>query len=148
MAKDRTPKAGVTPSEEKRPKAVAGISYNDTNPSWRFHKVDWEHPFVDGEVTPGHLKQWFGRLCELEKRTWNEILVTAKKQNHNVELEKLSKKAKDRLKSHFGVVDFDQMLSLRVGSRERIWGILDRGAVTLVWWDTNHAVCPSMLKNT
>lgn len=149
MGKNRSPKAGATPNEEKRPKAVVGTSFNDMHPCWRFHKVDWAHPFVVGfQVESEHLKSLFDSLCDLEKRTWNEILVVAKKQNHNVRLGDLSKAAQDRLKQHFGTVDFDDLLSIRLTGKERIWGVLDRGAVTLVWWDTDHAVCPSLLKNT
>jgi hypothetical protein len=148
MAKNRTPKLGATPRDEKRPKTGVETSFHDMHPCWRFHKVDWEHPFVKGEVTGERLREWFDRLCEFEKMTWNEILVVAKKQNHNVNVEDLDKAARDRLEKVFGVVDFDEMLSLRVGGKERIWGLLDRGAVTLVWWDTDHAVCPSAKKNT
>ena len=148
MAKDRTPKIAASPSGTKQPKTKESTSFNDHHPSWRFDRIDWEHPFVDFEVTPGHLKYLFDSLCQLEKRDWNEILVVAKKQNHNVELEQLSKKAQDRLRVLFKLLDFDQLLSLRLTAKERLWGVLDRGVVTLLWWDQNHEVCPSALKRT
>ena len=148
MAKDRTPKVAASPSGIKQPKAHATTSYNDLHPSWRFDRIDWKHPFVDFEVTSDHLKDLFESLCQLEQRDWNEILVASKKQNHNVEIEKLSKKAQDRLGMLFKLLDFDQLLSLRLSAKERIWGVLDRGVVTLLWWDPKHEVCPSAPKNT
>lgn len=148
MARGRVPRTGVSPSEAKQPKALIGTSYNDLHPSWRFNHIDWDHPFVDFEITPAHLKQLAAGLSQLEKRTWNEILISSKKQNHNIYISELQKKAQDRLKALFDPLDFDQLLSLRLSARERIWGVLSEGVVTLIWWDPNHQVCPSLLKHT
>jgi hypothetical protein len=81
------------------------------------------------------------KLGHLESRTWGEILNS--KHNHNVSVDKLSKGARDRLaelKQH----DIEELLSLRLSGAERIWGILAEGVGTILWWDPNHRVCPSL----
>jgi hypothetical protein len=87
------------------------------------------------------------KLTHFEGRTWGEILVQDKKSNHSVEIDQLCSEAKSRL-SEIGQDDIDELVSLRLSARERIWGILDQGILTLLWWDPNHNVCPSKLKNT
>ena len=36
------------------------------------------------------------------------------------------------------------MHSLRLSGQERVWGILDQGVLSVLWWDPDHAVCPSL----
>ena len=100
------------------------------------------------ELTADEWNRLWNHLRELEKQTWEEILTKGKNQNHNVAIEDLSKPAQNRLTELFRPLDFDDLLSLRLSGKERIWGILDRGSVTFLWWDPEHEVCPSVLKHT
>ena len=79
--------------------------------------------------------------------TWDQILVKGKKSHHLVEITKLCKAAQDYL-AETSIEDIDEVLSLRLSGTERIWGILDRGVVELLWWDPKHEICPSLLKHT
>ncbi len=75
--------------------------------------------------------------------TWAEVLGS--KHNHNVDIDRLCKAARERLvqlKQH----DLDELLSLRLSGAERIWGILSEGVRTIIWWDPDHKICPSLLK--
>jgi hypothetical protein len=148
VKKNRIPKVGVTARTDKQPKALEATSYHGLHPSWRLGRIQMQHPYGCQELKPEEWERLRGSLGEFEKRTWEDILVKSKKQNHNVEIETLSKKAQNRLKELFKPLDFDQLLSLRLSGTERIWGVLDRGVVTLLWWDPNHEVRPSELKNT
>lgn len=85
------------------------------------------------------------RIVEFEGRTWADIL--GDHHNHNVELSRLSSAATKRLEQ-LHQDDLEELLSLRLSGKERIWGILDRGVCTLLWWDPEHQVCPSLKKNT
>jgi len=88
-------------------------------------------------------------LVNFESMTWNEILVQGRKQNHLIAIGELSKAARDRLNVLFnGNIDVDELLSLRLTGKERVWGILDNGVLGLLWWDPQHQVCPSALRNT
>jgi hypothetical protein len=87
------------------------------------------------------------KLASFETMTWREILLDAKKQNHNVSVDKLIKEAQDRLFEIFSE-KLDELTSLRLTGKGRIWGKIDEGVMDLLWWDAEHRVCPSHKKNT
>ena len=70
-----------------------------------------------------------------------------KRNNHSVEIDKLSSTAQTRL-TEIQLDDIDELVSLRLSAKERIWGILEQGVLIILWWDPNHQVCPSNLKHT
>jgi len=148
MSKDKKAKARFNPANKKQPKLSESPSFHGLHPSWRVGRIQTQHPFGCHELTADEWNRLRNHLSSLERQTWEEILIRAKKQNHNVAIDDLSRPAQDRLRQIFDPLDFDDLLSLRLSGRERIWGILDRGAVTLLWWDPNHEVCPSELKHT
>jgi hypothetical protein len=82
------------------------------------------------------------KLAQFESMTWNEILVKAKKQNHSIEVNRLCAAAQRRLSQR--KIALDEVVSLRLAARERIFGYLDNGVLVLLWWDPDHAVCPSL----
>lgn len=79
--------------------------------------------------------------------TWDAIVVTAKKFNHAVSCDSLCKSAKNRLQE-LELDDLDELVSLRVSSKKRIWAIRQGQHCLLLWWDPDHEVCPSEKKNT
>jgi len=87
------------------------------------------------------------KLIHLERLSWNEILVGSKRSNHTVQRGDLSKAARDRLEA-LQLDDQEEFVSLRLSGEERVWGIRLDGAMTLIWWDPNHRVCPSIKKHT
>ena len=87
------------------------------------------------------------RLKSLESMRWSEILVTGKKRNHPIPISFLNKPARDRL-SYLKLDDYDQVLSLGLSGKERIFGLWDNGIVRLLWWDPGHNVCPYYKKHT
>ena len=95
---------------------------------------------MDGEL----LLYLHGKLKSFEAMTWGEIL---NRNNHLVPVDSLSKAAYDRLCA-LHLDDLEELLSLRLSGKERIWGILEHNVVTLLWWDPEHLVCPSKLKHT
>jgi hypothetical protein len=144
----KTPKVKFEPHPSKSPKIAEDPDrYMHLNPAWRISKLEFNDPFGWHEIDAMTLRCIQEKLSSFESMTWSEILIVAKKQNHNVEVYKLCKEAINRLEE-LGLDDLDQLLSLRLQGKERIWGILERGVITLLWWDPEHQVCPSLLKNT
>jgi len=89
------------------------------------------------------------RLSGFESMTWSEILIDGKKFNHSVSIAQLCKEARDRLNLMFrGNIDVEELVSLRFSGKERVWGILDNGVLSLLWWDPQHQVCPALLRDT
>jgi hypothetical protein len=72
---------------------------------------------------------------------WREILLDAKKQHHTISAERLSVEAQKCLEEDWQGAD--EVVSLSLMGKERIFGIMDRGALTILWWDPEHVVCPS-----
>ena len=101
----------------------------------------WQN--IDGEK----LKEIQTKLSNYESRTWLEILVDSKKQNHTVPINELSKLARERL-TEMKLDDLDELTSLRLSGTERIWGKVNQGVMELLWWDPNHEVYPTQKKNT
>ena len=133
LSPSRTPKTSVNPKDFYKQK-----------PAWRVSKMviydvyGWER--LDAEK----LLDLKDKLSNFESMTWNEILANTG--SHQVKIDKLSKEAKSYLeKMNYGV---DELLSLRLSGKERVWGILAEGILDILWWDPHHQVCPSLKKHT
>lgn len=79
-------------------------------------------------------------LHDFEKRTWRMLLNDSSKQNHLVSVQKLCKEAQGRLNSL--KIYTDEIVQLRVGSTKRIFGIVEDGVVSIIWFDLNHEIYP------
>ena len=86
------------------------------------------------------------KLADFESMTWNDIQVNAKKQNHFISVSDMIKEAGQRLEQ-LGIVE-DELFSLRVNGKMRIFGILRTGEFEILWLDCNHEICPSKKKHT
>jgi len=87
------------------------------------------------------------RLQQLETMTWAEI-VKNKKKNHAVRVDRLCSAARRRL-TDLRQEDVDELFSIgNLGSTLRLWGIRDRNVFKVLWFDPDHRVCPSRLRNT
>lgn len=84
------------------------------------------------------------RLSSFETMTWAEIWKSG---SHPIDLWRLCKDAQDRL-TELKHDDQDSLISLRCGGKPRVWGIREHHIFHVLWWDPEHEVCPSLLKNT
>lgn len=142
MAKNKntkTPKSAQS-SNAKHPKSAENPEgWYDKLPSWRFSKMDKNHerwsPLVNGL-----LLDQVEHLHDFEKRTWRMLLNDSSKQNHLVSVQKLCKEAQERLNSL--KLYTDEIVQLRVGSTKRIFGIVEDGVVSIIWFDLNHEIYP------
>lgn len=113
-------------------------------PKWRFKKRDSDHDRWSVNMT----EELLDKLSNFESMTWAQILVNAKKQNHSIKIQKLSKEAQDRL-CDIKLDDYDELCSLRLTGKHRIFGILDDdGVFSIIWDDCEHEICPSQKKFT
>jgi hypothetical protein len=79
--------------------------------------------------------------------TWQEIRIRDKDKNHAIPVADLTREAQDRL-AEIGQDDVDELFSLRLSAKERIFGILDESVMRVLWWDPDHRVCPSPKRRT
>lgn len=74
-------------------------------------------------------------------------MVRDKHKNHHIKISDLCKSAQDRL-AELRYRDIDELFSLHLTSKNRVWGILRQGVLSLLWWDPEHQICPSAKKHT
>jgi hypothetical protein len=149
VARNKKPKTSLIGNTlgGKHPKAESPPNWNDYPPSWRISRIEMEGPFGWGGIPRDKLDEVLKKLGEFESRTWNEILVLSNKQNHEISVERLSPEAQRRLEE-IQLGDIEELISLRLSSRERVFGIRESATLLVLWWDPEHQVCPSILKHT
>jgi hypothetical protein len=138
----KQPKVKETPDPSKKPKAPAGRETLHDRPAWRLARVDAAGPFAGRPVDLETLQRLHEKLASFESMTWDEIIVKSRKNNHFIPTKDLSKEARHRLEE-LKADDVDELLSIRLSGRERLFGIWDAGIVDLLWWDPEHRVCRS-----
>jgi hypothetical protein len=116
-------------------------------PAWRVSRLEVQEPYgwhVLNEKTLHSIRE---KLKQFETMTLNQIFVVGKKNNHAIPIRDLSAAARKRL-TELRMPDVEELYTLRLSAKERLWGVLTQNIISLLWWDPNHEVCPSELKNT
>ncbi len=99
-----------------------------------------ETPFGWHEADEQEVKDVFNTLRSFETMTWSEIVG---KNSHLIPTSALCSDAK----SCPEIIDVAEVMSLRVASAKRIFGIMDGAVCTIIWWDPRHAVYPMNIAN-
>lgn len=94
----------------------------------------------------------FPKLKEFEQLTWDEIEKqtygkSGKSKHHAIQTNSLVKEAQERLKK-LKQDDVDEVFSLRLEGKLRVFGIRDNNCLKILWVDLNHEVCESNIKHT
>jgi len=145
--KEKRPKVKEDVSNQKKPRAVSDPAQNNYNLSWHISLLEMVDPFGWHILDANKLLELRDKLGQFENKNWNEVLVREKDHNHSVSVESLCKAAQDRL-MEIGQDDIDDLVSLRLTGKERVWGIRHQHILKLLWWDPDHQVCPSKKKHT
>lgn len=139
----KIPKAFIAPVESKTPKA--GAFPNDRcQPEFRAEQIDKTGPWGWDNFDSSQIQEVFQKLFESQKLTWHDLRNNG---SHAVNRIDLCADAQKRL-TQIQKDDLDQLFSLRLTGRKRIWGIKEGNIFWLLWWDPNHEVCPSNKKHT
>lgn len=126
--------------------------YYDKSPSWNFNNCDNEQwAFTQESVGDSFWTEILPNLQAWETQTWSEILVTHKKFNHGIDVNRLNKIAQDRLAERY--IEAESIISLRLTGKIRIYGYMVGSVFNLLWYDCNHGdnttcVCRSHKKHT
>lgn len=146
--KVKTPKIEQEPSGEKKPRTGSEpSSFHHLKAAWRVGDLEMCDPYGWHEVDLETFEHIRGRLSGFESMTWSQILVEGRKHHHSVFVSEIRKPARDRLVD-IEKDDVDKLVSLSLSGKNRIWGILEKGVLRLLWWDPNHEICPSQKKHT
>lgn len=123
--------------------------YNSETPVWSIKCVDSDSRWAFQCLTLDcFMKEVFLKLQDFETMTWQEILKASggKKHgnnSHNVSVANICKDAQKRLRE-IGMNDIDELFSLRLAAKKRVWGVRNGRALEIIWYDDNHEICPSL----
>lgn len=127
-------------------------SYYREHPAWGFNTCDTEMwGFTADNIGDAFWTEILPFLKNTETRTWSDILINAKKQNHSIDVSKLNAGAQKRLTELY--VEHDSIISLRLSATHRIYGYTVGRVFNILWYDSNHGdndtcVCRSEKKHT
>lgn len=142
------PKVKVEPHLQKKPRIDLQNSPEKVikrSPVWRIGSLDFGGPW--GWERMGDLSLFKAireKLKNFETMTWSEI---EGRDHHFISIKNISKEAKQRLQD-INQDDLDQLFSLRLSAKERLWGIRKEEILNILWWDPEHSVYPVPKKHT
>ncbi len=138
----------VIPREEKRPRVSSEIptSFDTEFPSWHIGTIDRDGPWGWTNLDANILwRVIYSKMSDFETMTWAEI--KGRTGSHSIPVSDIIRDAQNRL-SDINQSDVDKLFSLRLSGTRRIWGIMDRYILKIIWWDPDHEICPSDLRYT
>jgi hypothetical protein len=139
----KIPKSFIAPVESKTPKA-GHFPTDRCQPEFRAEQLDREGPWGWDHFDPSQIRTVFQKIFESQKLTWQDLRNNG---SHLVDRTDLCPDAQKRL-VQIQKEDLDQLFSLRLTGRQRIWGIKEGNILWLLWWDPDHKVCLSFKKHT
>ena len=141
-SKRKIASACYMPEESKIPRAEADNS--NLFIEFKVDQIDKEGPYGWNKFDSSCMKELMQKIFETQKLTWQ---VIAENGSHPISINKLVHHAQKRL-TKIKKDDLDDLYSLRISGKKRIWGIRERNIFWILWWDPNHEVCPSQKKHT
>ena len=142
----RNPKQSASPPEKSIRRSEEPAKFQNIKAAWAVSRLDREGDWGWDNVTLDDLwLQIIPKLKAYENMNWADIITDRK--SHNISTDELIPKARRRLKD-IGLGGLDELFSLRLTGLRRIWGILDKGVLKIVWYDPRHEVRPAPLKHT
>jgi hypothetical protein len=124
------------------------VKVYDITPVWSFGLFDASHETWG--LSGKDLCKYINAMKNFSNQTWGIILTDNSgkahgTRSHPIPVENLISKARERLKE-LKLDDYDELISIRIASRVRIWGMFHGTIFNILWLDDNHEICPSLKK--
>ena len=139
----KQPRADSIPTANKIPRAII-LPSESFRPELRADKMDVGGPWNWDAVNGTRLRDFLEKIFSVQKLSWKEIHDG---DSHLVDVIKIIPSARKRLQE-IGQDDLDQLYSLRLAGKLRVWCIKDNNILWLLWWDPQHSICPCEKKHT
>lgn len=132
--------------KEKRSKNIEKIEgYLRMHPIWAFRQCDQSHERWSLKNSESFYQDILEKLVSYEGMTWGEIQAASGGKsagngtnNHFESIADMSKEAQKRAEELR--LDVDQLFSLRLTGKKRLYGILDQGIYRVIWYDPEHEI--------
>lgn len=133
------------PRPSKNPSSLPTVSTQNRKLVWKVARIDDNSPWGWNQITcPDFLRNIWDKMRNFETMTWDEILG---RDHHMIPVSNIIKEAQQRLQE-LRHDDVEELVSFHITGRKRIWAIRLGNLSYLLWWDPNHEICPSHLRNT
>lgn len=133
------------PTGRKKPASTPIGSTQNRKLVWKVARIDDNSRWGWNQITcPDFLRNIWDKMHNFETMTWGEILG---RHHHAIAVNDIIEPAQNRLEQ-LGYDDQAELVSFRLSNTERIWAIRSGEEAFLLWWDPNHEICPSHLRNT
>lgn len=131
----------------KQPKiAYDPDSYLDESPVWCFSKHDTNHARWSFSQCNGIYSKIITKLISFERMTWNQIRIADRDNNHFVSISGMIREARKRAKEL--KLDYDELFSLRLEGKLRLYGFIEGKIFYIIWYDPEHEIYPCEKKHT
>lgn len=136
----------LLPAQLKKPRTDSTLkSPMDLSPVWHVSTLDIDGPWGWTTIQKDtFFDQILPKIKNFESMAWKDILGRS---SHEVDVSKIGPAAQKRL-VQLNLDDTEQLVSLHLSGKQRIWGIRVANTLRLLWWDPNHQVYPSKLRFT
>lgn len=143
--RDKRARRNRNPRQRKRVTSSPIVSTQDKKLVWKVTEIDDNSQWGWNQITcPDFLRNMWDKMRNFETMTWSEILG---RHHHAIEVKNIIKPAQNRL-AELGHDDQAELVSFRLTNRNRLWAIRSGEDAFLLWWDPNHEIYPSQLRNT
>lgn len=149
MGSKKVVKQRETVYNNKKPISIEDPeAYLKKRPVWAFKQCDLGNEKWSIKNNDSFFDNILFKLISYEGMTWGEIQSASGGKsagngtnNHFEYIAEMSKEAQKRAKELH--LDVDQLFSLRLTGKERLYGILNNGVFYVLWYDSEHEIYPS-----
>lgn len=136
----RRPKAKRTSFNRSIRKSEDPSLFSKKEASWAVRRLDRKGKWGWDSISLEEFSQAIHpKLRDFESMNWQEIMNAG---SHSIAVHKLIPDARKRLEE-LNLSDIEELFSLRLEGLKRIWGILEKGSLQIIWYDPKHEVCPA-----
>lgn len=144
MSNKRTNRRHNVSSGKETKRKEQPDSFYGKKPLWRFNQIDFDHTKWNIEECNVIDTQLLRKLRDFESMTWNEIIRASGgrksgNNSHFVSFNDMVKEAQKRAKE-LNIEEYEELFSLRLTGKMRLFGILQDGIFSIVWYDENHEI--------
>ncbi len=141
--KNKQPKFGAVPDSYKKPRAEE-LPNDNLRPEFKTEKMDMNGKWGWSSFEALNIKHFLGKLFESQKLTWQELRQNG---SHQISVDQIVTDARKRLQI-LQLDEWEELYSIRIAGKPRLWGIKESSIFWILWWDPNHEICPSNKKYT
>lgn len=151
----KQPIASLDPREKKSARSDISdleLKSSQNHFAWSLDLADydWKWGFGTSVFRNEWCKHILGKLKEFESKSWAIIAndssgKTSGTRNHHVSVSKIDRSAQKRLR-RIEMEDVDQLYSLRLTGKKRLFGVIHNYVLKVLWYDPNHEIFKSRKK--